>query len=99
MWDDDKRKYEKVVVTFLTECSVPGDGWASDAGLEGAQASIGGRRRRTEKRNMTKGGRVWMLFFNTWSNWQRVIVVVVEPTRANAVLPRMTIDTALNHEG
>ena len=84
-------------MTFLTGCSVPGDGWASDAGLEGAQASIDGRRRRTEKRNMTKCGRVWMQFFNTWSNRQRVVVVA--PIRANTVLPRMTIDTALNHEG
>ena len=28
-----------------------------------------------------------------------VVVVAVAPIRANTVLPRMTIDTALNHEG
>ena len=95
MWDDDKRKYEKVVVTFLTECSVPGDGWASDAGLEGAQASIDGRRRRTEKRNMILLG----CYFSTLGRVVVVVVVVaVAPIRANTVLPRMTIDTALNHE-
>ena len=83
-------------MTFLTGCSVPGDGWASDAGLEGAQASIDGRRRRTEKRNMILLG----CYFSTLGRVVVVVVVVaVAPIRANTVLPRMTIDTALNHEG